>query len=124
MSKSLRCAGAVVSGYYDDILSPAGIHANQLALLVIPYRQGPISINQMSARTSLDRTTLVRNLKLLEKEGLIAVKPGEDLRTRMVTITPLGKKTLAQAVPLWEKAQKQVIAHLGTHHRAYWEHWV
>jgi len=112
----LRKAARLVSSFYDEILRSTGLHANQLILLLPPYLVGPISINKMAERISLDRTTLVRNLKLLEERGLITIKSGEDLRMRVVTLTPKGRKTLVAALPLWEEAQKQVIELLGPQH--------
>src|SRR5438552_1573169 len=80
VSNRLRKVTRVVSHFYDELLSTTGLHANQIVLLVVPYLQGPISINKMADIISLDRTTLVRNLKLIEQRGLITIKAGDDLR--------------------------------------------
>lgn len=111
---NLRRAMREVSASYDAIMAPTGLHANQLAMLIAPYLAGPISINNMAEKTGLDRTTLVRNLKPIEERGLITVKPGEDLRMRIVTLTPKGKDILEASLPLWEEAQRQVIERLGS----------
>ena len=117
MCNGLRRASRVVSNYYDDLLRSTGLHANQIVMLVIPYFQGPISINQMAERVGLDRTTLVRNLKVIEKQRLVTIKPSEhDRRVRMVSLTPKGHEMLAAAIPLWEEAQRQMIAFLGAQH--------
>ena len=116
VNNNLRRATRIVSSFYDEILRSVGLHANQLVLLVVPYLRGPISINAMAERAGLDRTTLVRNLKLIEERGLITIRPGEDLRMHIVTLTPKGRKMLIVAVPLWEKAQRQVIELLGAQH--------
>jgi DNA-binding MarR family transcriptional regulator len=116
VNSSLRWSARVVSSFYDDKLCSIGLHANQVALLVVPYLAGSISINKMAERIGLDRTTLVRNLKLLEEGGLITMKPGKDLRMRMVTLTSKGHDTLIAALPLWEEAQKQVLELLGSQH--------
>jgi DNA-binding MarR family transcriptional regulator len=113
MGNRVRKTARIVSSFYDNILRPTGLHANQLNLLVPPYLAGSISINRMAEYVGLDRTTLVRNLKLLEERGLVTVKPGTDLRTRIVTLTPQGRETLLAALPLWEEAQRQVIDMLG-----------
>jgi DNA-binding MarR family transcriptional regulator len=57
----------------------------------------------------LDRTTLNRNLKPLEREGLLHTGPGEDQRTRNVKLTSRGTKILQQALPLWLQAQSGVV---------------
>ena len=61
----------------------------------------------------MDRTTLTRNLKPVERDGLIAVVAGKDARTRNVQVTRKGLKTLERALPLWEAAQTQVVEELG-----------
>ena len=61
----------------------------------------------------MDRTTLTRNLKPVERDGLIAVVAGKDARTRNVQVTRKGLKTLERALPLWEAAQTQVVKELG-----------
>jgi len=116
VSNHLRRTSRAVSSFYDEILRSTGLHGNQIVMLVVPYRLGPVSINKMAERIGLDRNTLVRNLKLIEARGLVTIKAGKDLRTRMVTLTPKGHETLAAAVPLWEEAQKQVIELLGSYY--------
>lgn len=61
----------------------------------------------------MDRTTLTRNLKPLEKQGLIEIVPGKDRRTRAVFLTPDGYQILADALPLWKKAQHKVTRFMG-----------
>src|SRR4051812_15331307 len=101
VNSRLRWSARIVSSFYDDKLRATGLHANQIALLVVPYLASSISINKMAERIGLDRTTLVRNLKLIEERGLITMKPGNDLRMRMVTLTPKGHDTLIATLPLW-----------------------
>ena len=67
----------------------------------------------------MDRTTLTRNLKPLERDGLIQIEPGQDQRERMVKLTEAGRDRLAQAFPLWQQAQVQVVEALGQQD---WEH--
>ena len=55
----------------------------------------------------MDRTTLTRNLRPLEKQGFIEIIPGEDLRTRYVTLSKKGRNVLTKTLPLWEKAQQR-----------------
>jgi DNA-binding MarR family transcriptional regulator len=61
----------------------------------------------------MDRTTLTRNLKPLEKRGLVRVAEGDDRRVRVVTLTPRGRGALAAALPLWKKAQERVVEAFG-----------
>src|SRR5579859_3781659 len=116
LAKNLRWSSRIVSNFYDEKMRLSGSHANQVTMLSVPYLAGPISINKMAGYLGLDRTTLVRNLKLIEKRGLVTIKPGQDLRTRLVTLTPAGRETLVTALPLWEEAQRQALELLGAQH--------
>lgn len=76
----------------------------------------PITLTRLANATVTDRTTLTRNLKLLEKQGLIRIDAGGDRREREISITREGAETLKKAYPLWQKAQTQVINGLGPQH--------
>ena len=116
LAKHLRWSARIISNFYDQKMHHTGLHANQVTLLTVPYLAGPISINKMAEHLGLDRTTLVRNLKLIEQRGLVTIKPGQDLRTRIVTLTPAGQETLVAALPLWEEAQRKTLEMLGAQH--------
>ncbi len=61
----------------------------------------------------MDRTTLTRNLKPLEKQGLIVIAPGEDRRTRSIQLSASGHQILADALPLWRQAQQKITKQMG-----------
>jgi DNA-binding MarR family transcriptional regulator len=109
----MRRATRVISDFYNAIMEPTGLHGNQFMLLIPAYLKDGLTISQLAEMQSLDRTTLARNLKLMEERGLIAIRPGEDQRTRAIYITEHGRQLLAEAFPLWEQAQQQVNALLG-----------
>jgi DNA-binding MarR family transcriptional regulator len=116
VAKQLRWSTRIISTFYDQKMRDTELHANQVTLLSVPYLAGPISINKMAEYVGLDRTTLVRNLKLIEQRGLVTIKPGQDLRTRIVTLTPAGQEMLVTALPLWEEAQRKTLEMLGAQH--------
>ena len=60
-----------------------------------------------------DRTTLTRNLAILEREGLIKISEGTDHRTRNVTATQKGRGAIARAIPLWNEVQRKVKQKMG-----------
>ncbi len=103
----------MVTQLYDEALKPAGIRATQFMVLVGTGSAGPISVNQLADRIVMDRTTLTRNLKPLDREGLIVVRPGDDLRVREVSLTAKGRKTLDRAYPLWERVQARLRLKIG-----------
>ncbi len=110
---NLRKASRAVTQLYDESLQPAGLRATQYALLVALSLASSTSITDLAQKMVMDRTTLTRNLTLLEHQGLVTIAPGTDQRTRMVTLTNQGREALAKALPLWEQAQTRVVSKLG-----------
>ena len=111
-SFNLRKAARVVTHQYDEILKPSGLRSTQFSLLTVLSMVGAETISNLAHTLVMDRTTLTRNLKPLQLQGWVKRVPGEDRRTRAWGITHQGRKVLAQALPLWQKAQKQTIEQL------------
>jgi DNA-binding MarR family transcriptional regulator len=101
-------AARVVSRRYDAALRPSGLSSGQFSILGSLARDEAVALGVLADLLGMDRTTLNRNLKPLEAEGMVAtgVDPN-DRRIRSVRLTQAGRDRLQQAVPLWEKAQDQ-----------------
>ena len=65
----------------------------------------------------LDRSTLGRNLRVLENAGLVKLAEGEDHRNRLVCLSRTGEERLEAALPAWEAAQQRLIDRLGEDRR-------
>jgi len=102
-----------VTQLYDEVLRPTGLRITQFSILGATMAMEPITVTRLAEATVTDRTTLTRNLKLLEKQGLIRVAPGNDRREREVALTSRGRQALVRTLPLWEKAQAHVVEGLG-----------
>lgn len=105
---SLRKASRVATQLSNDLLQSSGLRITQLAVLVMVAVSDLPQVTELAEELVMDQTTLSRNLKPLERQGLIEISPGEDRRTRVVSLTPEGEKALAQALPLWEKAKAKL----------------
>ena len=110
---NLRKASRAVTQLYDESLQPTGLRATQYTLLVTLSLTGTISITDLARQLVMDRTTLTRNLTLIEQQGWVAIASGTDQRTRLVTLTKEGSEAVAQALPLWEEAQTRLVSELG-----------
>lgn len=108
----LRRAARRVTQVYDRHLQPTGLRITQFGLLA-RLRGGPLGMTQLADRMGMDRTTLTRNLRPLERLGYVTVDQGEDRRTRSVAITQAGRTAFAAALPCWSAAQTAVRATLG-----------
>jgi DNA-binding MarR family transcriptional regulator len=82
-------------------------------MLMVARVLGPVTLTKLAEMTVTERTTLTRNLTILEKKGLIVIEPGEDRRERQVSITERGHEVLTAAIPLWEAAQAHIEQGLG-----------
>ncbi len=109
----LRRAARSVSRLYDDALRDIGLSVAQYSLLSHLQRLDQPSISELAVAMGLDRSTLGRNLKLLQAEGLIVLGGGEDQRSRLVQISPGGRERIAQAQVAWKDAQAQLASRLG-----------
>jgi DNA-binding MarR family transcriptional regulator len=109
----LRRAARGVSRHYDEALEGFGINVAQFSLLRHLRRLDQPSISTLAEAMGLDRSTLGRNLKVLEAEGLVALAEGQDLRNRLVLLTEQGEARLQAAQPAWEQAQEKLITTLG-----------
>ncbi|MBI5249939.1 MAG: winged helix-turn-helix transcriptional regulator [Desulfomonile tiedjei] len=110
---NLRKATRRVTSYYDAALKPCGLKVTQMTLLTAIRVLEPITIKRLAKAIVMDRTTLSRNVSLLNKKGMIDIEPGDDLRTRRLALTEKGHTALVAAFPLWQKAQVEIINELG-----------
>jgi DNA-binding MarR family transcriptional regulator len=105
---STRKAANALTNLYDEALEKSGIKVTQYSLLKTIDRSSEITINELSKQTKLNRTTLTRNLELIE-----LISDPEDLRKSIVRLTKSGEKTLKKAQTSWEEVQKKAKKVLG-----------
>ena len=110
---NLRMATRAITQVYDKAMQPTGLRATQFPILAVLAIGGPSTITNLSQFLVMDRTTLARNLKPLEKRGFISTAKGKDRRTKTVTLTEQGADAISDALPRWEKAQKMVVEKMG-----------
>ena len=111
---NLRKSARAITQRYEEALTPTGLHATQFSLLVATRLMNTTTISQLAKALVMDRTTLTRNIKPLEKQGLLRVTLGkDDRREREVTLTGSGQTILEKALPLWKVVQKDVKKELG-----------
>ncbi|GGB64659.1 MULTISPECIES: MarR family winged helix-turn-helix transcriptional regulator [Henriciella] len=107
--KVLR-AGRVLTRAYDEALRPTGLTITQYTLLNAIGHYEPDSIVTLGQLLDIERTTLSRNLALLEKAGLVHLGEQGSDRKRELLLTTRGVKKLEEAYPLWDSVQTRVEA--------------
>ncbi len=104
---NLRRTSRAITQLYVEHLKPSGLLPTQFTLLAAVRVLGPTQMSKIAKELILDRSTLTRNIRLLEREGLLSiVSTKSDHRIREISITNMGLKKLDQAIPCWEEAQK------------------
>ena len=103
-----RRAASAITAYYDQIMKPCKVTVNQFSLLWSLDGLGQSNVSQLAEHVGLERSTVVRNLKPLVKEGFINDSAQRNSRDRQLLVTAKGKELIAQGVPLWKKAQKDI----------------
>lgn len=107
-------AARALARRFDDALRPVGLTSGQFSLLMSLNRPEPPTMAHVATLLAMDRTTLTANLKPLERLGYVQARAGEtDKRQRLLTLTPSGRATLNQAVPVWLRTHATIEASIG-----------
>ena len=104
---ALRQAARRVTQFYDHALAPTGLRVTQLPILRILSEQGPLPMGALADAMVMDRATLGHNLRPLEGQGLVDLRPGADKRVKLVALTDAGARKLAEAIEPWRAAQSR-----------------
>ena len=115
MCHKARMAARVVTRAYDDALRPTGLRATQVSVLAAVGARGALSIKSLADALQMERSTLTRNLRPLEKKGYVELAAERRYRSRVLTLTSAGRAALVTALPLWEGAQRKLKGRVGQH---------
>ena len=109
----LRQLSRLVSRHYDAFVAPTGLKNTQYSLLSHVALAGPIRPSDLAQRMRIDASTLTRNLQPLIVQGWLALGPGEDARSRLVSVTETGRAKRAEGQRAWKQAQLALNERLG-----------
>ncbi|MDO9360438.1 MAG: MarR family winged helix-turn-helix transcriptional regulator [Polaromonas sp.] len=102
-----------VTQHYDAEVGKTGLKGTQYSLLSHVFKLGPLRPGELARAMKVDASTLTRNLKPLVAAGLLALEPGTDGRSRLVSITDAGREKRAEAQRRWRVAQEGINQLLG-----------
>jgi DNA-binding MarR family transcriptional regulator len=111
--EGLRRAARAISKLYGGALAGVGLTATQHAILVGTRRHGSLPLSRLAGGLFLDRTSLYRAIRPLQREGYLQVLPGRNQRERVATVTAKGERILRESLPIWERTQQQFVEALG-----------
>jgi DNA-binding MarR family transcriptional regulator len=110
---TMRQASRQITQLYDQHFAPTGLRVTQYSVLRVLGRHEPIAMQALADRMVMDRTTLSRALRPLERDGLVSMAPGRDARTRLLSLTPAGHDLLDALTPTWNRAQAEFEIRFG-----------
>jgi DNA-binding MarR family transcriptional regulator len=106
LAGNLRAASRVVTRVYDSALRGTGLRITQVAVLAQVRKLQPVTITELATELSSERSSVARDVDILERSGLVATTvKSDDRRAREVRLTDLGEQTLHNCAPAWHEAQ-------------------
>jgi DNA-binding MarR family transcriptional regulator len=93
-------------------MAEAPVRGPLFSIMMTIRKCGPATISALAREVGLERTTLTRDLRSLERRGLIAMRAA-GANSKAVTLTAHGEKDLEASVLRWRAAQKRVVDALG-----------
>lgn len=109
---SLRRVSRIITEIYNERLKDTGLLVTQFSLLVEIRELEHPSMKRLAETVGLDRSTLVRNLGLLEAASLIRLLDG-GRRDKVAELTASGRRAVERAVPKWREAEAEIRKRLG-----------
>ena len=110
---NLRWVTRAVTQFYDAEIRRLGIRPTQGTILASLQARDSWSMADLSDWLGMERTTLVRNLRPLQRDGFVNVGGGGRGNLVELSITAKGRKQVEKLVPAWKSAQSAVVKTLG-----------
>jgi DNA-binding MarR family transcriptional regulator len=113
MARAVLMAARSVSRTYNEFLKESGLQVTQFSVLMSIRAGRYATLTALAEQLALERTTLLRNLELLRRQGLVADEPTDRGRSRRLALTAEGEALVMRCVPSWRQAQDALQAALG-----------
>ncbi|HWE22631.1 MAG TPA: MarR family winged helix-turn-helix transcriptional regulator [Myxococcales bacterium] len=117
LSVRVRRLGRIVTRIYDTALAPHGVSTAQMNLLAAVAVTGGARAADLGEILGLEKSTLSRDLKRMERLGWIRSRPAPT-RGRNLVLTPAGSRLLVRLEDAWNEAQSALEQQLGRQHFA------
>lgn len=94
---------------YEAVLRKHGLKATQFSVLAALIQTGPVPLTRLADTLGLERTTLTRIASVMIRQRWLRIDVSkQDKRMQILSVTPSGKKKLAEAFPEWKRVQDEV----------------
>jgi DNA-binding MarR family transcriptional regulator len=113
VSNNINRTARIITRLFDEESRKWGYLTTQVQTLYRIAYWEPVSINDLAQKADMDRTTALRNCRVLEKEGLITMREGIDRRYRMIELTDEGWNTVNRSHTIWHDQQAKIEKKIG-----------
>lgn len=111
---------SLVQQFYGPALAPLEITGQHLAILLTLESCGPQVQAHLSSQLSIDKTTMVELLNLLEQQSRVKRQPHpQDRRAHLVHLTSEGTETIRQAKEIDQQTAQQFFSVLAPSEQQY-----
>lgn len=110
---NLRRVTRAVTQFYDAEMRRHGIRPTQGSILASLMNKDRWNMAELTDWLGMERTTLVRNLRPLQRDGLVQINGGGRGNLVELSITSKGRKQFEKLTPAWKAAQCAVVKTLG-----------
>lgn len=114
-----RQAARRITRHYERFLSEVELTSAQFAILVLLKEKNQATMTELAQMLGMDRTTLLRALKPLQREHLLETRRSAgDARQLGLSLSATGKRKLKEGMRLWQDAQREFEAQVGSERAA------
>jgi len=110
VASRLRRLSRITDGYLRKVFTDFDITENQMNILFLLHSTGKIEQGIIGKKLILERSTISRGIRLLEKKEYIS--RSNEYRPE-VELTQKGKKFVDKALPIWETFMDEIYDKLG-----------
>jgi len=110
---NVRRVSRVITQFFDAEVRRHGMRPTQTPILEALQAKNGWGMAELSEWLGMERTTLLRNLRPLQRDGLVRAKGAGRGGHVELEITAKGRTALAKTLPAWRSAQDKVVATLG-----------
>jgi DNA-binding MarR family transcriptional regulator len=113
LSNNINRTARIITRVYDEKSRPHGYRSTQVQTLYRIAYWEPVSITDLARKADMDRTTVIRNCRVLEKDGLVSFKTGDDKRFRLVELTGRGWQVVNKSYSVWLEQKAGIEKKIG-----------
>lgn len=110
---NIRRASRIITQFFDTEVRRHGMRPTQAPILRALQAKDGWTMAELSEWLGMERTTLLRNLRPLQRDGLLRANGGGRGGHVKLEITAKGRAAVAKTLPAWRSAQEKVVAVLG-----------